>query len=990
MDRETRLGLLAKAILEGTPVDWDAVDASSDATDRGTVRNLRIVAEIAALHRQPDEPRAPAEPTEATAGHRHPTVASWGHLRLLEPIARGAFGEVYRAWDTHLDREVALKLLRAAPTAGDPSGSLSDPARVVDEGRLLARVRHPNVITVYGAETREGTVGIWMEFIRGRTLQQLVEQQGPLGAREAAGIGADLCRALSAVHGAGLLHRDVTARNVMREDGGRVVLMDFGAGHEWNVETPALGTDVTGTPLYMAPELFAGGRADLRTDIYALGALLFYLVTGTFPVAGRTLAELRAAHRAGARTRLRDLRADLPAAFVRAVETAMGVDPAERCQTAGALEASLDRPVVETRDPPWAPRRPRWAIVGSVALAGAVVAGGTWAIRSVGNRPAGATPGAPPVAAELTARRVAVPDNVMPFSNPSADGRYVAGMVYDSGDAALVDLVTGDYRALLMGRGDGSDGYASQGALSHDGRFVAVDWYNERDGSLRVAGTDGAPARLLVDPPGDVSAYQWSRDGSLILAALGREDGNALALVAARDGGVRILRQLGSAVPHHASLSEDGRYVVYDYPEGAEATDHDLYMVDTHTGEQWALDESPGHDISPFWSPDGRAVVFVSDRNRNPSLWMIPVESGRPQGGARLIKDNIGRVVLRGFTGGGALYYQLAAGFAEVYVASIDGSTPPQPLSPRHALSNFYPVWSRDGRYIAYTSERTLGGRELWVYDTEVGREVRVPVAFPLGRPYGWSEDSQGILAGGQDDGRLYIIHRATGRAALVASGQQRAPTWGPAGIVYDSGQRMVVYDAIAGRTVRTFDFSDPAISSVGRPPSLDGRSLITQHRDGRVTVHDTSTGRARTWHDSGVQALSVHAVAPHTAAVAYTAQRKDLHGDVWTLMVWGGAGGPRELLRAREPGEQFRLAGWTADGLSLLVIRWSFDASRSRRVGDETLWRVPVTGAAATPLPLALAGLRDVSIHPDGRQLVFNAGFKRFEQWIMEHLLPR
>ena len=91
---------------------------------------------------------------------------------------------------------------------------------MVHEGRLLARVRHPHVITVYGAEPRDGSVGIWMEFIRGTTLHRLVEQQGRLGAREAAAIGTDLCRALAAVHRAGLLHRDISARNVMREEGG--------------------------------------------------------------------------------------------------------------------------------------------------------------------------------------------------------------------------------------------------------------------------------------------------------------------------------------------------------------------------------------------------------------------------------------------------------------------------------------------------------------------------------------------------------------------------------------------------------------------------------------------------------------------------------------------------------------------------------------------------------------------------------------------------
>jgi serine/threonine-protein kinase len=980
--------MLASAILDGTPIDWDAADLTSDATDRDVVRRLRIVAEIAALHRQPDS-LAPGEVAHPPVSDAPPALGTWGHLRLLEPIARGSFGEVYRAWDTRLDREVALKLLRTTSAGDDPTRSLSDPTRVVNEGRLLARVRHPHVITVYGAETRDGTVGIWMEFIRGLTLHQIVEKQGPLGAREAAGVGADLCRALSAVHGAGLLHRDVTARNVMREDGGRLVLMDFGAGHEWTDVSRGSGTDVTGTPLYLAPELFGERRADARTDIYALGTLLFYLVTRTFPVAGRSLAELRAAHAAGNRTRLRDLRADLPAAFVRAVETAIAVDPAERYQTAGAFEAALERTVVESSEPGRV--RSRLAMAALVAAFGALVGAGIWAFSRSGD-PARTDKGSSAAAMELTARRVTVPDKVFVFSNPSDDGRYVAGRTTDDGDVVIVDLSTGEYRPLHMNRGDASDGYASLGTLSPDARYVAVDWYSEDDGSLRVVGTDAAGARLLVDPPGDVRAYQWSRDGSLILAGLGLDGGNVLALVAVSDGGVRAIGRFGMRFPEHAALSPDGRYVVFDDLERAGSSDRDLYMVDAHTGDQWPLETSPGHDAAPFWTPDGRAVLFVSDRNRNPSLWTIPVSSGRRAGAARLIKDNIGRVWLRGLAQDGALHYQLSAGFAEVYVASLDEAVPrPRPLSPRQALSNFYPSWSPEGRYVAYASERRSRNWELWVYDVQSGSESQVRVPFPIGPPYGWSADSRFILITPENDVELvYTVDRETGQTELVATGLKRRPSWGPAGIVYDAGARTVVHDPSLRRTVRIFDFSDPAIAAVGRPPSIDGRSLLTRYKDGQMALHDTSTGRARTWEDPGAMEVREHVPAAHTAGVAYVVGRRDLQGQAWSLMVWGGSGEARELLRVHEPVDQFRLAGWTADGLSLLVIRWSFDAAKSRRVGDETLWRIPISGAAPEPTGLALHGLRDISLHPDGRQLVFNAGYKRGEEWVMENVLPR
>ena len=141
-------------------------------------------------------------------------------------IGEGSFGRVYRAWDTQLEREVALKLVKASGVS-----QAFDLARAIKEARLLARVRHPNVVRVFGADSHAGRFGLWMELIPGRTLGQVLMMHGPMSVSEAIPIGIDLCHALAAVHGAGLLHRDIKAQNVLREDGGRIVLMDFGTGH---------------------------------------------------------------------------------------------------------------------------------------------------------------------------------------------------------------------------------------------------------------------------------------------------------------------------------------------------------------------------------------------------------------------------------------------------------------------------------------------------------------------------------------------------------------------------------------------------------------------------------------------------------------------------------------------------------------------------------------------------------------------------------------
>ncbi len=331
---------LAVAVSDGADVDWDAAESSagSDA-ERSAVRQLRLLTRIAQLRYDAAQPVH-----ETIADERDLRV--WGRLQILERVGHGSFGEVYRAWDPHLDREVALKLQRPDPD-GVPARSAS---QIVEEGRLLARVRHPNVVIVYGAERLAGRVGVWTEFIRGRTLARTLLEHGPYSATEAAVVGLDLCRALSAVHRAGLVHRDVKSENVMREAGGRTVLMDFGAGADVSDDSQQLA----GTPLYLAPELFQHAPATPQSDIYSLGVLLFHLVTGDYPVVGRTVRDLREAHVAGRRRLLRDLRPDLPLPFIAAVEQALDRDPEHRHPTAGAFESAL-RAVVEISDPHGAP-----------------------------------------------------------------------------------------------------------------------------------------------------------------------------------------------------------------------------------------------------------------------------------------------------------------------------------------------------------------------------------------------------------------------------------------------------------------------------------------------------------------------------------------------------------------------------------------------------------------------------------------------------------
>jgi len=309
----------ARAILSGSAPDWDSLDSSDDSDTRAIAEQLKVLSALAQVHRAAPAAEAPPD--------------RWGHLQLLDKVGAGAFGDVYRAWDPRLARDVALKLLPAAAIASD------GPSLIITEGRLLARVRHPGVATIHGADLIDGRVGLWMEFVRGHTLEELLRGGHRFTQAEALSIGLDLSRAVAAVHAAGLVHRDIKAQNVMRADDGRIVLTDFGTGRVMADDAPSRA----GTPLYLAPELFRGQPATVRSDIYSVGVLLFRLLAGSYPVTGTTVEDLRRAHERGDAISIRSVRPDLPPRLARVVDRATAADPADRYETGDALAADLAR-----------------------------------------------------------------------------------------------------------------------------------------------------------------------------------------------------------------------------------------------------------------------------------------------------------------------------------------------------------------------------------------------------------------------------------------------------------------------------------------------------------------------------------------------------------------------------------------------------------------------------------------------------------------------
>lgn len=366
---EHGLRAVVSSVSDGERIDWQSATESVEHSDRGLIEPLRIVSFLSRIHHEGFASDALAAPPRLAPGR-------YGHLEIFERIGGGMRGEVYRARDTRLERDVALKLLPDAARQGrDDLPRRASPW--LREAQRLASVRHSNVVAIHAVESVGGFPAIVMELIRGQTLAEIARDHGRFGAREVASLGLDLCRALAAVHGAGLLHQDIKMQNVMREEGGRIVLMDFGPG--------------AATPVSMAPEILRGDAPTVRSDLYALGVLLFRLAAGFYPVIATSLDELRKQHDEAESFRLRDARPDLSGPLVQVIEKALSRAPDDRFATAGEMEAALASTLASGADEVATPSasvsmphstapqprpsfRARWPWIAATAAIGLIVA----------------------------------------------------------------------------------------------------------------------------------------------------------------------------------------------------------------------------------------------------------------------------------------------------------------------------------------------------------------------------------------------------------------------------------------------------------------------------------------------------------------------------------------------------------------------------------------------------------------------------------------
>ncbi len=662
-----------------------------------------------------------------------------GPYDIVSRLGAGGMGEVWRARDSRLDRDVAVKIISEA-IASNPSVL----QRFEQEARAAGALSHPNLVTVHDAGAQDGNAFVVMELLEGETLRSKIgdalERETPhLPIRKAIDYTVQIANGLAAAHEKGIVHRDLKPENVFITKDGRVKILDFGLAKLLPRETGGSesrtqqrGTSpgtVMGTVGYMSPEQVRGRDVDHRTDIFSLGAILYEMASGRRAFRRDSAVETMNAILNEDPPELGSGESAVSPGVDRIIHRCMQKQPGERFQSAHdiafALDAVSTSSGVRALDVPERRRRGLGIIVVAVSVIAAIaLAAAAWRL---GSRSAPRT--------EPQARRQFVEltfSSHEMFPTLSPDGKLFAFVSDASGRRDISVQRVGGQNAINLSKGAAAEN--TQPAFSPDGNQIA--FRSERDGGgIFLMGATGESVRRVSDFGFNPS---WSPDGreiavstdSIELDPRARPRPGELWVVDVASGAKRRLVETDAVQPN---WSPHGNRIAYWGLPGA-GGQRDLWTVDPHAANPAATITRVTNDAmldwNPVWSPDGRWLYFSSDRDGTDNLWRIAIDeqSGKAAGEPEPV------TLPTGF----AAHFAFARNTGEMVFAAVsDSSTTwrvpfdpvrmrpagaPQKIASGTMLHFRAPAYSPDGKWCAFSS---IGRQEdLYVMRTD-GTEIR-------------------------------------------------------------------------------------------------------------------------------------------------------------------------------------------------------------------------------------------------------------------------
>ena len=570
---------------------------------------------------------------------------------------------------------------------------------------------------------------------------------------------------------------------------------------------------------------------------------------------------------------------------------------------------------------------------------------------------------------EMTIRKVWDGSDVNSDGEPSPDGKYLSFTEYKtSGDLAIREIMTGTKRRLTR-EGDWSNiEFAGSSIWSPDGKKLAYAWSIGNGNELRITGLDGSePRTLYKNKEVNCIPEDWTPDGKNILATFVRNNKiYQIGLISVADGSVRILKILDRPHFPHASVSPGGHTIVYDLPPKEDSAKRDIFLISIDGKRENTLVDHSADDRLLDWTPDGKSILFVSDRTGTYDMWRIRVADGNPKGDPELIKKDIGQIRPMGFTQQGSFYYSSETNMMDVFTAMLDlekGAilSPPKEITQRFIGSNYTPDWSPDGEYLAYISMRKTeqSGPNTCVLCIRSEQTGEVRELYPQIKGswiLRWSPDGRSIfIAAGPKKGRqgLYMIDLQHGDITPVAQSEP-------------------------GSIIKDFTFS------------LNGKSVFYVYYQWRKKIvsilrHDLETGQEKeVYRKDTPPDIGGVLVSPDGQYLSFGTFESENNHVINIIPIAGGE--PRDLLRMKSkyPGQSAQYA-WTPNGKEIFFVKQV--SSMNKKAWE--LWRIPVQGGESQKIGLSKKRILLPRFHPDGKRITFMTFKSISEIWVMENFLP-